>query len=53
MSTQGRRQRKMSGEDKTKKIENYGYNFRNLWHKKCSIIFSTPKAWCTPATITR
>jgi len=28
------------------------YNFRSLWHTKCSIIF-TPKAWCTPAIITR
>jgi len=34
------------------KIETYGYNFRSLWHMKCSII-STPKAWCTPAIITR
>jgi len=34
---QGRRQRKMSGGDKTKKFETYGYNFRSLWHMKYSI----------------
>jgi len=28
MQDQGRRQRKMSGRDKAKKIETYGYNFR-------------------------
>jgi len=27
------------GRNKTKKIETYGYNFRGLWHTKCSIIF--------------
>jgi len=32
-------QRKMSGRNKTKKIETYGYNFRDLWHTKCNIIF--------------
>jgi len=42
---QGRRQRKMSGGNKTKKTETYSYNFRSLWHTKNSIIFSTPKAW--------
>jgi len=50
---QGRRQRKMTGGNKTKKIETYNYNFCSLWHTKCSIIFSMPKAWCTPAIITR
>jgi len=41
------------GEDKTKKIETYGYNFRSLWYTKLSIILSTPKAWYTLAIITR
>jgi len=41
---QGRRQRKMS-EGTKRKIETYVYNFWKLWHTKCSIIFSTPKAW--------
>jgi len=27
------------GGDKKKRIETYGYNFRSLWHTKCSIIF--------------
>jgi len=41
----------MNRENKTKKIETYGYNFRSLWFTKCSIIFSTPQAWFTPAII--
>jgi len=37
----------MSGEGTKQKIETYGYYFCSLcWHAKCSIIFSTPKAWC-------
>jgi len=43
----------MSGGTKRKKTEAYGYNFRSLWHTKCSIILSTPKAWCTPPIITK
>jgi len=39
--------------DITKKLKTYGYNVRSLWHTKCSIIFSMPKAWCTSAIITR
>jgi len=41
------------GEEQTKKFETYGYKFRSLWHTKCSIIFSTPKAWYTLGIITR
>jgi len=43
----------MSGGDKTKKFETYGYIFRRFWHTKWSIIFFTPKSWRTPAIITR
>jgi len=42
-----RRQRKISGGTKRKKIETYSYNFRSLRHRKCSILFSTPNAWST------
>jgi len=41
------------GGTKRKKFETYGYNFRSLYHTKFSIIFPTPKAWCTFGIITR
>jgi len=41
------------GGGQNEKIETYGHNFHGLWHTKCSMIFSTPKAWCTSALIKR
>jgi len=41
------------GGGQNEKTETYGYNFYSLWHMKCNIIFSTPKAWCNPTIITR
>jgi len=36
------------GEGVKRKIETYSYNFRGLPRTKCSLLFSTPKAWRTP-----
>jgi len=47
-SHQGRRQRKMSRGTKQKKLKLLGYNFRSLWHTKCSIIFLRRKSGALP-----